>query len=128
MMSEFFLRNPWIRALVPLVLMGVAGLAGNVLASEISTGPEISWSAIPSKVSFYIFLLATIVLCIYQVEISKHDRTLIKGFTAKQYEAAIRNKVAEDVAKRSKKLIRDGDIEKLEQETEIFNKLYGGGK
>jgi len=126
-MNDFFLRNPWVRALVPLVLMGIAGLSGNVLAAEIATGSEINWPSIPSKVSFYIFLLATIILCIYQVEISKHDRTLIKGFTAKQYEAAIRNKVAEDVAKRSKKLIRDGDIETLEKETEIFSKLYGGG-
>ena len=49
----------------------------------------------------------------------------MKGFTAKQYEAAIRNKVAEDVAERSKKLIRDGEIEQLEKETEIFKKLYG---
>ena len=125
-MNEFFLRNPWVRALVPLTLMGVAGFACNILATEISAGSEIAWSSIPSKVSFYIFLLTTIILCIYQVEISKHDKTLIKGFTAKQYEAAIRNKVAEDIAKRSKKLIRDGDINQLEKETEIFNKLYGG--
>ena len=105
--------------------MGIAGLAGNLLASDISAGPEIAWSSIPSKVPFYIFVVTTILLCAYQVEISKHDRALIKGFTAKQYEATIRNKVAEDVAKRSKKLIRDGEIDKLEKETEIFNRLYG---
>jgi hypothetical protein len=50
---------------------------------------------------------------------------IIKGFTAKQYEALIRNKVAEGVAERSNKLIRNGEIEQLEKETEIFNRLYG---
>lgn len=126
-MFDSFLRNPWLRALVPLVLMGAASLAVNILAAEIMTGPEITWSSIPKRTSFYIFLLATIVLCLYQVAISKYDRNSLKGFTAKQYEAAIRNKVAEDVAKRSRRLIRDGQIDRLEQETEIFRKLYGGG-
>lgn len=92
------------------------------------TGSEIAWASIPKRASFYVFLLATAVLCIYQVAISKHDRSNINGFTAKQYEAAIRNKVAEDVAKRSRKLIREGKIDVLEHETEIFRKLYGGGE
>jgi len=36
--------------------------------------------------------------------------------------------VAEDVAARSKQLIRDGEIDQLERETEIFKKLYGEAK
>ena len=83
------------------------------------------WSEIPQKGSFYILLISTLLLCLYQILIFRHDKNIMKGFTAKQYEAAIRNKVAEDVAERSKKLIRDGEIEQLEKETEIFKKLYG---
>lgn len=126
-MFDSFIRNPWLRALAPLVLMGAASLAVNILSAEIMADPEIAWSSIPKRTSFHIFLLATIVLCIHQVAISKYDRNNLKSFTPKQYEAAIRNKVAEDVAKRSRKLIRDGQIDRLEQETEIFRKLYGGG-
>jgi hypothetical protein len=107
--------------------MGAASLAINILSAEIMEDPEIAWSSIPKKTSFYIFFLATIVLCVYQVAISRYDRNSLKGFTAKQYEAAIRNRVAEDVAKRSRRLIRDGQIDRLEHETEIFRKLYGGG-
>jgi len=125
-MFDSFLRNPWLRALVPLVLMGAASLAVNILSAEIMTGHEITWSSIPKRIPFYVFLLVTIALCIHQVAISKYDRVNLKGFSAKQYEAAIRNKVAEDVAKRSRKLIRGGQIDRLEHETEIFRKLYGG--
>lgn len=117
--------NPWFRAFIPLLLMGVAAVSGNVLATEISGAEVIEWSSIPYKFSFYILLTSTVLLCIHQVAIASNDRKLIKGITAKQYEAAIRNKVAEDVANRSKKLIRDGEIEQLEKETEIFKKLYG---
>lgn len=124
-MEKLFLRNPWIRTLVPLLLMGVASVSGNTLVVEISSGNQVFWSEIPQKGSFYILLISTLVLGIYQLLIFKHDTNLSKGFTAKQYEAAIRNKVAEDVAERSKKLIRDGEIEQLEKETEIFKKLYG---
>jgi hypothetical protein len=106
--------------------MGAASLAVNILSAEIMTGHEITWSSIPKRIPFYVFLLVTIALCIHQVAISKYDRVNLKGFSAKQYEAAIRNKVAEDVAKRSRKLIRGGQIDRLEHETEIFRKLYGG--
>jgi len=108
--------------------MGITAVSGSVLASEISIDGVISWSSIPQKLSFYILLISTVALCIYQVTLSSNDRKFLKGITPKQYEAAIRNKVAEDVAKRSKKLIRDGAIDKLEKETEIFKKLYGEAK
>ena len=124
-MENFFLRNPWVRTLVPLILMGAASVSGNTLVVEISNGNKVLWSEIPQKGSFYILLISTLLLALYQFLIFKHDANLSKGFTAKQYEAAIRNKVAEDVAERSKKLIRDGEIEQLEKETEIFKKLYG---
>lgn len=127
-MENWFLKNPWVRTLIPLLLMGIASVSGNTLVVEISNGNKVLWSEIPYKGSFYILLISSLVLGIYQFLIFKHDSNLAKGFTAKQYEAAIRNKVAEDVAERSKRLIRDGEIEQLEKETEIFKKLYGEGK
>ena len=105
--------------------MGVISILGNSLVVEISSGNKVLWSEIPRTGSFYILLILTLLLGVYQFLLFKHDTNIIKGFTPKQYEAAIRNKVAEDVAKRSKKLIRDGEIEQLEKETEIFKKLYG---
>lgn len=126
-MEGFFFRNPWFRSFFPLLLMGVASIAANALVVEITVSAEINWSLIPKRVSFYIMLIATCILAVYQILISKYDKELVKGFTPKQYEANIRNKVAEGVAKRSLKLIQDGDIEQLEKETETFKKLYGEG-
>lgn len=37
----------------------------------------------------------------------------------------MRNKLAEDTAKRARKLIKDGNIKRLEEETETFKKLFG---
>lgn len=125
-METFLLRNPWFRAFFPLLLMAVASVSANSLVVEISVSNGIVWSLIPQKLSFYILLVLTIFLAVYQIKISKHDRNMIKGFTPKQYEAAIRNKVAEGIAKRSLKLIQDGKIDQLEKETETFKKLYGG--
>lgn len=126
-MERIYFRNPWIRTLIPLLLMGVISVLGNSLVVEISDGNKVLWSHIPKTGSFYLLLIATLLLGIYQFLLFKHDTNLLKGFTAKQYEAAIRNKVAEVVAKRSIKLIHDGEIEQLEKETDIFRKLYGGG-
>lgn len=127
-MRAIFLKNPWIRTFLPLLLMGVASVSANCLVVEITSGNVIAWSLIPQKLSFYILLVTTVLLAFYQISISKHDRELAKGFTPKQYEAAIRNKVAEDIAKRSRKLIQDGKIEQLEKETETFKRLYGENK
>lgn len=127
-MSDFLLKNPWTRAFIPLVLMGIASLAGNVLASDITSSPDASWSTVYLRVPFYILLISTSLLCTFQVTVSKYDRALLKGFTAKQYEAAVRNRVAEDVAKRSKQLINEGNIDQLEKETEVFKRLYGENK
>ncbi len=124
-MEGFFLRNPWVRAFLPLILMGVASVTASSLVVEISSDNGLMWSLIPQKVSFYVLLIATIGLATYQILISKHDREIFRGFTPKQYEASIRNKVAEGVAKRSLKLIQDGNIDQLEKETETFKKLYG---
>lgn len=127
-MEGFFLRNPWVRAFLPLFLMGVASVTASSLVVEISSDEGLMWSLIPQKASFYILLISTALLAVYQILISKHDREIFRGYTPKQYEASIRNKVAEGVAKRSLKLIQDGDIEQLEKETETFKKLYGEGK
>jgi hypothetical protein len=124
-MEQLLLRNPFFRAFFPLLLMGIASVSASSLVVEISVSNGISWSLIPQKVSFYILFISTIFLTFYQIKISKHDRDMIKGFTPKQYEATIRNKVAEGVAKRSLKLIQDGKIDQLEKETETFKKLYG---
>jgi hypothetical protein len=125
LMEDVFLKNPWLRALLPLVLMGIVGVTSSSLVVEIATGNDIQWSLVPKKVSFYILLMSTIASAFYQIKIQRYDRELAKGFTPKQYEAAIRNRVAEEVAKRSMKLIRDGHIDQLEKETETFKKLYG---
>lgn len=124
-MKELFLRNPWFRVLIPVLLMVVANICGNALIFEISSANEVNWASMPSKVSFYILIISLIILCFYQIQIFKHDKELIKGFTPKEYEACIRSKVIEDVAKRSRKLIQKGEINQLEKETETFKKLYG---
>jgi len=96
-MESILLRSPWIRAFLPLVLMGAASVSASSLVVEISSGNGILWGLMPQKLSFYILLVTTFLLTFYQISISKHDRDLEKGFTPKQYEAVIRNKVAEHI-------------------------------
>lgn len=124
-MEEIFLKNPWVRALLPLLLMGGSSVFASSLVVEIASGNQIAWHDVPQKASFYILLICTGVLCIYQVAINRHDINLVKGLTAQQYDAALRIQVAEESAKRAKKLIKEGNIDKLEKETEIFKKLFG---
>lgn len=127
-MEELFLKNPWLRALLPLLLMGASSVIASSLVVEIASGNQIAWDEIPQKVSFYILLICIGTLCFYQVSINRHDINLIKGLTAKQYEAALRNQVAEESAKRARKLIKEGNIDKLEKETATFKKLFGEGE
>jgi hypothetical protein len=113
---------------VPLLLAFAIALVGDRLYSRIVGDDGVVWAQILDEPSFYIALILTAVLTIYQVQISKFDNELAKGFTPKQYEATIRNNVAEDVANRSKKLIAEGKIDQLEKETETFQRLYGKNK
>ncbi|MCS6122929.1 hypothetical protein [Shewanella baltica] len=124
-MPDIIYRNPWVRALIPLLCATVVGVASSALIVEVATGQDIDWSAMPKKVSFYVVLACVVVACAYQVKLAKRDNELLKGFTPKQYEACIRNRVAEDVAKRSKKLINEGKIDQLVAETDAFKKLFG---
>ncbi|HDZ9134422.1 TPA: hypothetical protein ACGFXY_003627 [Vibrio cholerae] len=124
-MPDIIYRNPWLRALIPLLCASIVGVASSALIVEVASGQDIDWSAMPKKASFYIVLLCIFVACAYQVKLTKRDNELLKGFTPKQYEACIRNQVAEDVAKRSRKLINEGKIDQLVAETEAFKKLFG---
>jgi hypothetical protein len=80
------------------------------------------------KTSFYILLAAIVFSALYQIAVGRYDKEVARGFTPKQYEATIRNRVAEDVARRSRKLIRDGQIDRLERETDAFKRMYGEAK
>lgn len=126
-MSEIFLKNPWVRSFVPLILIAVSSVVASTLVVEIAEGNTINWAELPKKESFYFLLAATVMMCIYQVLIFKHDSKLIKGITPKQFEASLRNEVAEATAKRAKKHIKDGRIDLLEEETLKFQKLFGEG-
>jgi len=125
MIQAILLRNPWVRAFLPLILVGIVGVTSNTLVVEIAHGNAIQWHQIYQKTSFYLLVVSTFLSAWYQIAIQRHDRELAKGFTPKQYEANIRNRVAEDIAKRSQRLIREGNIEQLERETETFKRLYG---
>ena len=127
-MEAFFFKNPFVRALLPLLLMGVVAFASDRLFMRIVGADSIAWGQIVDEPSFYIALIGTVVVAFYQIRIQRYDADLAQGFTPKQYEAAIRNQVAEEVAKRSRKLIQEGNIEKLKEETEAFKKLYGKNK
>lgn len=128
MIQNLLFRNAWIRALLPLILIGVVGVVSNTLVVELAKGNEIQWEQITRKASFYYLVAFTIISAVYQIALQRHDQDLARGFTPKQYEAQIRNRVAEQVAKRSLKLIKDGNIEQLERETETFKRLYGENK
>jgi uncharacterized membrane protein YfcA len=125
MIKSFLLGNLWIRALLPLVLMALVGVTASSLVVEIAEGERIRWHLVPQRLSFYLLLIATVASAIYQIALQRHDKDLARGFTPKQYEASIRNRVAEEVAQRSKKLIREGNIDQLQKETETFKRLYG---
>lgn len=121
----FLLKSAWTRASIPVLLMVIVGISSNSLVAEITSGSVVRWHLMFQTSSFYILLVATIVTVSYQIAVVRYDKEVARGFTPRQYEAAIRNGVAEEVSKRSKKLIRDGNIEQLERETEAFKRLYG---
>lgn len=124
-MEELFLRNPWIRAILPLALSAASSVFSSSLVVEIANGNEINWSHVPEKPSFYILIICALTLCSYQALLSRHDNNLFTGLSPEQWEATMRNKLAEDTAKRARKLIKDGNIKRLEEETETFKKLFG---
>lgn len=107
--------------------MAVSSVVASSLVVEISDGNTINWSDLLTIKSFYMLVVATVILCLYQVVLFKHDSKLIKGITPKQFEASLRNEVAEATAKRAKKHIKDGRIDLLEEETLKFQKLFGEG-
>lgn len=124
-MPDIFYRSAWLRALIPLLCATIAGIASSALVVEVASGQSVDWASMPQKVSFYIVLACIVITCLYQVRLTKRDNELLKGFTPKQYEACIRNQLAEDVSKRSRKLIKEGKIDQLVAETEAFKKLFG---
>ena len=122
------MKSPWARAFIPVILMGVVGISSNSLVAEITSGSIVRWRLTFQNGSFYILVIATALAALYQIAVGRYDNEIARGFTPRQYEAAIRNRVAEEAAERSKKLIRDGNIEQLERETETFKRIYGEAK
>lgn len=123
--EAFFLRNAWVRALLPLTLAGVVGVLANILVVEITRNNSVDWNLLPKSRSFWYLIIASCLSAAHQICIQRYDRELAKGFTPKQYEASIRNQMAQHVADRCQKLIKAGNIEQLEKESETFRRLYG---
>lgn len=128
MLGALLLKNPWARALIPSALAGVVGLLANAAIAEITKDGVVAWEALIFNRNFHWLILTSVLGIIYQIVLFRHDRALISGFTPRQYEANIRNRVAESVAKRCQKLVRSGHIELLEKETETFKRLFGENK
>ncbi|NYT44772.1 hypothetical protein H0A64_08025 [Alcaligenaceae bacterium] len=128
MLGALLLKNPWTRALIPSALAGAVGLLANAVVAEITKNGVVVWEEAIFNRNLHWLLLASTLAFIYQIVLFRHDRALIAGFTPRQYEANIRNRVAESVAKRCQKLVRSGHIELLEKETETFKKLFGENK
>lgn len=128
MLGALLLKNPWTRGLIPSALAGAVGLLANAVVTEITKNGVVVWKDAIINHNLHWLLLASTLAFIYQVVLFRHDRALITGFTPRQYEANIRNRVAESVARRCRKLVRSGHIEQLEKETETFKKLFGENK
>jgi hypothetical protein len=128
MLGAILLKNPWMRAIVPVAVAGAVGLLANAAIAEITTDGKVAWALLATNRNFYIMLLLSVTAFIYQIVLFKHDKALISGFTPKQYEANIRNRMAETIARRCQKLVRRGEIEQLEKETDTFRRLYGDTK
>ena len=128
MFGALLLKNPWTRALIPSALAGIVGLLANAVIAEITKNGVVIWESAIFNRNFHWLLLASMLGLIYQIVLFRHDKALISGFTPRQYEANIRNRLAESVAKRCQKLVRAGNIELLEKETATFMKLFGEKK
>ncbi|WP_312769092.1 hypothetical protein [Pseudoxanthomonas mexicana] len=128
MLRAQLLENPWIRATVPVAIAGAVGLLANAVVAEITKDGKVVWPLLLPNLNFWIMVALSIVALTYQIFVFRHDRALISGFTPKQYEANIRNRVAGTVAKRCQSLIRQGKIDQLEIETTTFTRLYGDKK
>ncbi|CAI0933405.1 Uncharacterised protein [Serratia quinivorans] len=128
MLGALLLKNPWTRGLIPSALAGAVGLLANAVVTEITKNGVVVWQDAIVNRNLHWLLLASTLAFIYQIVLFRHDRALITGFTPRQYEANIRNRVAESVARRCQKLVRSGHIELLEKETETFKKLFGENK
>lgn len=128
MLEVLLLKNPWTRAIIPSALAGMVGLLANAVIAEITKEGVVVWESLIFNRNFHWLLLTSVIGLMYQIVLFRHDRALISGFTPRQYEANIRNRVAESVAKRCQKLVRSGHIELLEKETETFKRLFGENK
>ncbi|MGB8980625.1 MAG: hypothetical protein WCC12_02000 [Anaerolineales bacterium] len=124
-MRTLLLGNPWFRTIIPLLLAGVISVFTNSLVVEISNGDKVFWYEMPKTSSFYILIVSTLLLAVYQFQLFKHDSLIPTGLTQRQYKALIREMIADDIAGRCKQLIRDGRITQLKKESEVFSILFG---
>ena len=53
-MEELFLRNPWVRAFLPLLLMAASSVFTSSLVVEIASDNKLNWIQVGTKPSFYL--------------------------------------------------------------------------
>lgn len=124
-MDNFLYRNPWVRALIPLVLIAITGVTSSSLVVEIASGTTINWLEMPKKLSFHILIISILSTCIYQVLVIKNDNKILKELTPQQFEAILRNEVIHDAANEVRRLIKKGNVQELKKTTESFKELFG---
>jgi len=127
MVIDFLHKNPWARALIPLILAGFAGVFSSSLIVEIASGSAIIWGQAYLKVSFYLLLVAIFLSALYQTFIFKKDSAFL-GLTRKQFEDGLRGHCLPDAAKHCKRLLAEGKIDEFNEATQKLSNLFEGRK
>ncbi|MDR5875119.1 hypothetical protein [Vreelandella gomseomensis] len=123
---SYVYRNPWVRAILPIVLMAMIGVFTNLVSHEITESKKPILYVLLNDINFLYLLIFSLVLAWYQIGAINYDNTFRNSLSQEDFDAYMRREALEGTAKRVKKLIKEGDIDNLRKETQAFKDMFGG--
>jgi len=118
------LLSYWAKASIPSLSAAFMGFFTSTLIADITPSETTEWNKIPNSGSLYLTLFFVTVSVLYTWYVLKNEINIEK-MTSKQFEASLRNGVADAAKNHLVDLIKAGNFSELEQNTEIIQRLFG---
>jgi hypothetical protein len=127
-MKKWLTESPWPRTFVPLLSGAIVGLLGNACVAEISDLHGLKWASLPRTFPFWGITAVTVIAGIYQVFVFRTDEVLARRrreLEESEIFQEVGKRSVEAIAARYNKMIREGDLDQLEEENRRLRAIFG---
>lgn len=121
--KAFLIESPGWRTFFSFVIPILAAFFSGTFVTELTINGVLSWKSFYSTISFYVLIVLSTLIYVYNKAIYLHDKGISKFADTEYCTAYVRSKCLPEAAKKYQELIRTGNGGELKQAMDEIRKI-----